>query len=198
VGEGAPLRKLAGTDKLEAEFHPQTFAARAEAGYRFATPWLAVTPYSALQVTSFHLPAYAESATSGSNQFALSYASQTTTDWRTELGARLDKSFLVADRFFTLRGRLAWAHDSDTDSPVSAACQMLPGASFTVNGAEPAADGFSLAGSFEREFSGTTRCPSASALRPRPARRQSHDGKGTVRNACDASQCPLLALGSSL
>jgi len=171
---------VAGTDKLEAEFHPQTIAARMEGGYRFATPWLGVTPYGALQVTSFHLPAYAESATSGSNQFALSYASQTTTDWRTELGTRLDKSFLVADGLFTLRGRLAWAHDSNTDRPVSAAFQTLPGASFTVNGAEPAADGvlvsagaqmhwgngFSLAGSFEGEFSGTT---------------QSYAGKGTLR-----------------
>jgi uncharacterized protein with beta-barrel porin domain len=171
---------VAGADKLEAEFHPQTFAARAEAGYRFATPWLGVTPYSALQVTSFHLPAYAESATSGSNQFALSNASQTTTDWRTELGARLDKPFLVADGLFTLRGRLAWAHDSNTDRPVSATFQTLPGASFTVNGAEPAADGvlvsagaqmhwsngFSLAGSFEGEFSGTT---------------QSYAGKGALR-----------------
>jgi uncharacterized protein with beta-barrel porin domain len=180
VGDGAPLRKVAGADKLEAEFHPQIFAARA--GYRFATPWLGVTPYCALQVTSFQLPAYAESATSGGNQFALSYVSQTTTDWRTELGARLDKSFVGADRLFTLRGRLAWAHDSDTDRPVSAAFQTLPGASFTVNGAEPAADGvlvsagaqmhwgngFSLAGSFVGEFSGTT---------------QSRGGKGTVRYA---------------
>jgi len=162
---------VAGTDKLEAQFHAQTFAARLEGGYRFATRWLGVTPYGALQVTSFHLPSYAESAVSGSNQFALSYASQTTTNLRSELGARLDKSFLVADGLLTLRGRLAWAHDSNTDRPASATFQALPGASFTVNGAQPAADGalvsagaqmrwrngFSLAGSFEGEFSRTTR-----------------------------------------
>jgi uncharacterized protein with beta-barrel porin domain len=51
-------------------------------------------------------------------EFALSYASQTVTDLRTELGARADKSFLVPDGRFTLRGRLAWAHDSDTDRAI--------------------------------------------------------------------------------
>jgi outer membrane autotransporter protein len=173
---------VAGTDKLEAEFHAQTFAARLEGGYRFATPWLGVTPYGALQVTSFHLPSYAEHATSGSNQFALAYDSETTTNWRTELGARLEKSFLVTGGLLTLRTRLAWAHDSNTDRPAVATFQTLPGASFTVNGAEPAADGalvsvgaqmrwcngFSLASSFEGEFSGTT---------------QSYAGKSTLRYA---------------
>jgi outer membrane autotransporter protein len=171
---------VAGTDKLEADFNAQTFAARAEAGYRFATPWIGVTPYGALQVTSFRLPSYAEHATSGSDQFALSYNSQTTTNWRTELGARFDKAFPVTDGLLTLRSRLAWVHDSNTDRPATATFQALPGATFTVNGAAPAADGalvsagvemrwrngFSLAGSFEGEFSGTT---------------QSYAGKGTLR-----------------
>jgi outer membrane autotransporter protein len=168
------------TDNLEAEFHAQTFAARGETGYRFATPWVGVTPYAALQATSFHQPGYAENATSGSDTFALSYNSQTTTDWRTELGARFDKPFLLANGLLTLRSRLAWAHDSDTDRTATAAFQTLPGAAFTVGGAEPAADsalvsagaelrlrgGLSLAANFEGEFSDTT---------------QSYAGKGTLR-----------------
>ena len=176
---------VSGTDKLTANYKASTFAARAEAGYRFA-PWpiatFGVTPYAALQVTSFHLPGYRESATSGSSTFALSYNAQTTTNVRTELGARFDKPFLVADGLLTLRSRLAWAHDSNTDRPVTAAFQALPGASFTVNGARPAADaalvsagaemawlnGLSLAGTFEGEFSNTT---------------QTYAGKGTVRYA---------------
>jgi outer membrane autotransporter protein len=171
---------ISGTDDLEAEFHAQTFAARLEGGYRFATPWLGVTPYAALQATSFHQPSYAESATSGSSTFALSYNSQTTTNWRTELGVRFDQSFGVTGGLLTLRSRIAWAHDSDTDRAVTAAFQALPGAAFTVNGAAPAADsalvsagaemrwanGFSLAASFEGEFSDTT---------------QSYAGKGTLR-----------------
>lgn len=80
----------------------------------------------------------------------------------------------------TLRGRLAWAHDSNTNRLVNAAFQTLPGAAFTVNGARPAADsalvggraemkwrnGLSLAGTIEGEFSRST---------------QTYTGKGTVR-----------------
>ena len=44
---------ISGTDQLEANFKAQTFAARGETGYRFATPWAGVTPYAALQATSF-------------------------------------------------------------------------------------------------------------------------------------------------
>ena len=176
---------VSGTDKLTANYKANTFVGRGEMGWRFA-PWptlaFGITPYAALQVTSFRLPSYSESATSGSNQFALSYSAQTTTNVRTELGARVDKPFLVDDGLLTLHSRLAWAHDSNTDRPVTAAFQTLPGASFTVNGAQPAANaalvtagaemtwlnGFSLAGTFEGEFSSST---------------QSYAGKGTVRYA---------------
>ena len=68
----------------------------------------------------------------------------------------------------TLRSRLAWAHDFDPDRAVTAIFQALPGASFVVNGARPDPDsalvsagverkwlnGFSLAATFEGEFSG--------------------------------------------
>lgn len=176
---------VSGVDKLTANYKASTFAARAEAGWRFA-PWpvasVGVTPYAGLQVTRFRLPGYSETATSGSNTFALSYSAQTTTNVRSELGARVDKLFMRDDGLFTLRGRLAWAHDSNTDRPVTAAFQALPGSTFTVNGAKPAADaalvsagaemqwlnGFSLAGTLEGEFSSTTR---------------SYAGKGTVRYA---------------
>jgi autotransporter-associated beta strand protein len=171
---------IAGTDRLEADFHAQTFSARGETGYRFATPWLGATPYGAVQVTSFFLPSYGERATSGSAQFALSYSSETTTNVRTELGARFDKTFMVTDGLFRLLGRLAWVHDSNTDRAASAAFQTLPGAVFSVSAAEPAADaallsigaemnwrnGISLAANLDGEFSSTT---------------QSYAGKTTLR-----------------
>lgn len=169
-----------GTDILHAEFNAHTFAARGETGYRVNTAFADLIPYAALQVTSFKLPGYGETATSGSNQFALTYASQTTTNLRTELGARTNKSFRVHDGIFSLRGRAAWAHDSNTDRPVTATFQTLPSATFTVNGAQAAANsallsagaemkwrsGIVLAGTFEGEFSNTT---------------QSYAGKGTIR-----------------
>ena len=80
----------------------------------------------------------------------------------------------------TLRGRAAWAHDYDLDRTIAATFQTLPGASFVVNGAAQAPssalvtgsaemkwlNGFSLAATFEGEFSDVTR---------------SYAGKGVVR-----------------
>jgi uncharacterized protein with beta-barrel porin domain len=169
---------LAGLDELQARFRADTFSGRFEGGYRFTTPMVGLTPYGAVQVTSFLLPNYAEQALAGSPQFALNYASQTTTDTRTEIGLRTDKSFALQDSMLTLRGRAAWAHDFDPDRAVTALFQALPGASFVVNGARPDADsalvsagierkwlnGFSLAGTFEGEFSGNVNSYSGKAI----------------------------------
>ena len=159
---------LAGTDLLQGRFRADTFSGRFEGGYRFATPFVGITPYGAAQVISFSLPAYAEQTLAGTGMFALNYAAETTTDTRTELGLRSDKSFAIQDAMLTLRGRAAWAHDYSPDRAVTALFQSLPGASFVVNGARPDADsalvsagaemkwlnGFSLAATFEGEFSG--------------------------------------------
>jgi uncharacterized protein with beta-barrel porin domain len=77
----------------------------------------------------------------------------------------------MPDAIFTLRGRFAWAHDFNTDRNIAATFQTLPGASFVVNGAAQAHDaalttasaevkwlnGFSVAATFEGEFSNVTR-----------------------------------------
>jgi fibronectin-binding autotransporter adhesin len=161
---------LPGGDVLQARFRAETFSGRFEGGYRFATPFAGVTPYVAAQAISFNLPAYAEQVLGGAGLFALNYAAQTTTATRTELGLRTDKSFAVQNGIFTLRGRAAWAHDYNNDRAVTAVFQALPGASFVVNGARANPDGallsagaemkwlngFSLAATFEGEFSGNT------------------------------------------
>jgi uncharacterized protein with beta-barrel porin domain len=176
---------VAGTDMLRAQFNANAFSGRAEGGYRFATPWVGgvgITPYAAGQFVTFDLPAYAEQAIAGVNTFALSYAGKSVTDTRSELGLRTDKSFAMQSGIFTLRGRAAWAHDFNTDRSITPTFQTLPGASFVVNGAAPAHDsalvtasaemkwlnGFSLAGTFEGEFSNVT---------------TSYAGKGVVRYA---------------
>jgi uncharacterized protein with beta-barrel porin domain len=173
---------ISGTDKLHASFKAQALTARLEGGWRYATPFAGVTPYAAVQSTSFFMPAYGETATSGSNQFALSYASKTTTNVRTELGAKFDKAMLVQGGVFTLTNRTAWAHDSNTDSSASATFQSLPGATFTTGGAQPSPNGalvslgaemtwhngWSIAGLLDGEFSRTT---------------TGYTGKGTVRYA---------------
>lgn len=106
-----------------------------------ATPFVNVTPYVALQATTFYLPGYNETATAGINQFALGYAPQNVTATRSELGSRFDKAYLLNEgSIFTLRSRLAWAHDYNQSSTATATFQALPGTTFTVNGAQPAAD----------------------------------------------------------
>jgi autotransporter-associated beta strand protein len=174
--------RAVGADRLQGRFNANAFSGRLEGGYRFATPWMGLTPYAAAQVTTFNLPNYGETAITGVNTFALSYASKTATSTRSELGLRTDKSFAVNDAILTLRGRAAWAHDYNTDRSVAATFQALPGTSFTVNGAAPARDaalttasaemsfvgGLLLAATFESEFSDVTR---------------SYAGKGVVRYA---------------
>jgi uncharacterized protein with beta-barrel porin domain len=171
---------IAGVDQLHAEFNANAFSGRLEGGYRFATPWLGITPYAAAQVTTFDLPAYAEAALSGTNNFALGHAAKSVTDPRSELGLRTDRFYAMQNGVLTLRGRLAWAHDFDTDRNIAATFQALPGASFVVNGAAQAHDaalttasaemkwtnGWSAAATFEGEFSNVT---------------TSYAGKGVVR-----------------
>jgi autotransporter-associated beta strand protein len=176
---------VAGTDLLRAQFNANAFSGRVEGGNRFLTPWfggVGITPYAAGQFVTFDLPAYAEQAIAGANTFALSYASTSVTDTRSELGLRTDKSFAMQNGILTLRGRAAWAHDFNTDRSITPTFQTLPGASFVVNGAAPAHDsglvtasaemkwlnGFALAGTFEGEFSNVT---------------TSYAGKGVVRYA---------------
>jgi autotransporter-associated beta strand protein len=172
----------AGFDRLHAEFNANAWSGRVEGGYRFAMSWIGITPYAAGQFTTFDLPAYAEQVLAGTGTFALNYAAKQATDSRSELGVRTDRSFAMQNGILTLRGRLAWAHDFNTDRNVSAVFQTLPGASFIVNGAAQARDsalttasaelrwlnGWSAAATFEGEFSNVS---------------SSYAGKGSVRYA---------------
>jgi len=176
---------VAGLDRLHAEFSANAWSGRIEAGRRFVLPWvggLGVTPYAALQATAFDLPSYTETAAAGATTFALAYSGKTATTTRSELGLRGDKAFIVDDAVLTLRGRAAWAYDFNSDRNITATFQTLPGASFVVDGAAQARyaalttvsaemkwiNGWSVAASFEGEFSDVSR---------------SYAGKGVVRYA---------------
>ena len=130
---------VAGTDKLESQFDAQSFGARAEGGYRFATLAGGVTPYAALQVQNFRTPAHSETAVTGSNTFALAYDASSTTVTRFELGSWFDRLFIVPDgSVLAIRTRVAWANDHSNGGSVSALFQTLPGSSFSVDGAKAA------------------------------------------------------------
>ncbi|MGJ4893303.1 autotransporter outer membrane beta-barrel domain-containing protein [Bradyrhizobium sp. HKCCYLRH3099] len=175
----------AGTDHLSAAFNANAYSGRVELGSRFVAPWIGgigLTPYGAVQVTALDLPGYAERTVSGSGAFALAYAARTSTDTRTELGLRTDKSYVMQDAVLTLRGRTAWAHDFNPNRTAAATFQALPAASFVVNGAAQASEaalssasaelkwtnGWAAGVTFESEYSNVTR---------------SYAGKGVVRYA---------------
>ena len=167
-------------DHLTARFNAQSFGARVETGYRFASFFGGVTPYAAIQAQGFRTPSYSETDVNGGG-FALAYNARSATDTRSELGARFDR--VVAfnpTALLALRARLAWAHDSVSDPALAPVFQALPGASFIVNGAAPAknsalasagaelrfANGVSLLGKFDGEFA---------------AHSSTYAGTGTVR-----------------
>ncbi|WP_299805780.1 autotransporter outer membrane beta-barrel domain-containing protein [Tardiphaga sp.] len=159
---------VAGTDTLQADFNAQNFGGRVEGGYRIAIPVAVnVTPYAAVQVQGFRTPSYGETAIAGSAQFALNYEARTATAVRTELGGRIDKTWLAAGgSVFSVFGKAAWAHDEVSDPRLNVSFISLPMASFAVNGATPARDlalttagvewrfgnGISVMAKFEGEF----------------------------------------------
>jgi fibronectin-binding autotransporter adhesin len=154
-------------ERLRADFIARGFGGRIETGYRVAWDGFGITPYGAAQVQNFRTPAYSELGNGTPGTFALSYAAQTTVATRTELGTKWDTTLaLDGGNVMILRARAAWAHDFNTDRRIGAVFQILPGASFTVDGAAPSSDsalasaaaelklasGWSLTGKFDGEF----------------------------------------------
>jgi len=174
---------VAGLDQLRAQFNANAWSGRLEGGYRYVVPYFGgfgLTPYAAVQATTFSLPGYAENAVVGSNQFALAYNSKSVTNTRTELGLRTDKSYAMQGGILTLRGRTAWAHDFNPDRSIAATFQTLPGSTFVVNGAGQASD--SLLSSSAIEFKWTNGWSAAGTIESEYSRvTTSYAGKGVVR-----------------
>ena len=134
---------VAGPDALTASFNAQNFGGRLEGGYRVpAAAAFNVTPYAAVQAQTFHSPGYSETGTLGApDPFALTFNAQSATVVRTELGSRFDKTFAQADAStVNLFGRVAWAHDWQSNPNLTATFIGLPTATFVVNGAAPPTD----------------------------------------------------------
>lgn len=136
-----------------ASFDAQSYGGRLEAGWRFASPLVAVTPYAAVTAQWFDTPAYSETSPSG--LFGLNYASRGATDTRGETGARFDRSVaLDSGTALILRAKLAYAHDWISDPSLPATFQVLPGASFIVSGAAPTRDSGLASVGAELRFAG--------------------------------------------
>ena len=113
---------VAGSDHLHAQFNANAYSGRVEGGYRFATPWMGVTPYAAGQFTTYGLPAYAEQALAGTDAFALNYAAKDVTASRTELGVRTDRSFAMQRRVSSLCAAASPGRMISTPTAMSRRC----------------------------------------------------------------------------
>lgn len=167
-------------ERLRGTYMASVLSGRIEAGWRIDTQFAGVTPYAAAQAISYRTPSYLEQDNGAIDSFALGYAGRDVTATRSELGLRLDRTTVMGDTLFTLRGRAAWAHNFDTARNAAASFLSLPGAGFIVNGAAMAPDaalvsagaeiawrnGLALAAAFEGEFSDNV---------------TSYAGKGSVR-----------------
>jgi fibronectin-binding autotransporter adhesin len=176
-------RNSFGGDHVNASFTAQSYGGRLEAGYRYPLRGVSVIPYAAVQAQAFRTPSYSETDLSGGS-FALSYGAATTTDVRSEFGARFEGLTALSNGMpLTWRARAAWAHDWVDNPTLTATFLAAPpgsGAGFTVTGASPAHDSalvsvgaelritrsLSLGANFDGEFASGS---------------QTYSGKATVR-----------------
>jgi outer membrane autotransporter protein len=155
-------------DTLNASFNAQNFGGRLEAGVVAWSMPFQVIPYAAVQAQSFRSAAYSETGSlAAPDPFALSFAAQTATAVRSELGSRFNQVFAQADgSSVDLFSRAAWAHDWQSNPNLTATFIGLPAATFVVNGAAPPKDlalvtsgaewrwrnGWAIMGKFDGEF----------------------------------------------
>ncbi|WP_322894266.1 MULTISPECIES: ice-binding family protein [unclassified Yoonia] len=135
---------IAGFDQLRGETEANHFAAHVEAGYHMGI----FTPFVGLRAQSFRTDAYAETATTGVDTYALSYAAHTTHSLRSELGvdmqwARED----ISGRATTLGLRAAWAHEFRNDDPALGSLVTTPALNFPASGATRDSDSLLLSAS---------------------------------------------------
>ena len=96
-----------------------------------------------MQPAQLWTPAIAElsfAQSGGPGVFALNYQSQATTSLPTFLGAQLDAETMLDSRPFKAWIRAAWVHEFLADRSVTAGFTVLPGSTFTVDGARAASN----------------------------------------------------------
>ncbi|MBY0318932.1 MAG: autotransporter domain-containing protein [Reyranella sp.] len=104
---------------------------------------VAVTPFVALQPAQLWTPGMTETSSAqsgGSGVFGLTYQPQATTSLPSFLGAQVDAQTEISGRPLTAWVRASWVHEFLTARNVTAGFQVLPGTSFTVDGARAASD----------------------------------------------------------
>ena len=110
---------------------------------RFDGGALGLTPFAAVQPAVLWTPGISESsvtATGAPGVFALNYQAQSTGSLPTFLGVQLDATTELNARPLTGWIRASWVHEFMTSRSVTAGFTVLPGSTFTVDGARAASD----------------------------------------------------------
>ncbi|HUO02133.1 MAG TPA: autotransporter-associated beta strand repeat-containing protein [Rhizomicrobium sp.] len=125
---------VSGTDDLTGKAAAGIYGARYEMGGEFG--WL--IPYVALQDQLVMAPAYSETASSGSDNFALSYLSHNTNIPGAELGVRQNANIPLDPNWsLDFTDRLAWRDQITGTWNARAAYANVTGSDFSSYGAEP-------------------------------------------------------------
>jgi uncharacterized protein with beta-barrel porin domain len=149
--DGNATRVIAGigsTETAKSSAVSSQLAGRLEVGRPFEVTkfdggQFGVTPFVALQPAQLWTPATVESSVAqsgGPGVFALSYQAQGTTSLPTFLGAQLDAETMLDARPFKAWMRAAWVHEFLPDRGVTAGFTVLPGSTFSVDGARAASN----------------------------------------------------------
>ncbi|MBS0473227.1 MAG: autotransporter-associated beta strand repeat-containing protein [Proteobacteria bacterium] len=122
---------VSGTDTLQGKVTARMIGGRYETGAQLG--W--IMPYVAVQDVLFDTPKYTETALSGSDGFALTFAGQTTNYANAELGLRQRVDVHLDDWTLNLSDRLAWKLNMSGIPAAEAAFAALPDSTFTSYGA---------------------------------------------------------------
>ena len=185
--DGSATRSIAGignTETAKSSAVSSQLAGRIEVGRpfevgQFERAQFGVTPFAAFQPAQLWTPGYLgierDRKTGAPGVFALNYQPQATTSLPTFLGAQLDAETEINARPLTGWLRAAWVHEFLTDRGVTAGFTVLPGSSFTVDGARAASDAARLDFGVKvrrRQPDVAVRQRQCRALRPRPEPRR--------------------------
>jgi uncharacterized protein with beta-barrel porin domain len=149
--DGTATRSIVGigtTETAKSSGVSSQLAGRVEVGRafelgQFSGGQFGVTPFAALQPAQLWLPGVAETSVTASGApgvFALSYQPQATTSLPSFLGAQVDLQTELDAKPLKAWLRAAWVHEYLTSRSVTAGFTVLPGSSFTVDGARAASN----------------------------------------------------------
>jgi outer membrane autotransporter protein len=129
---------LGGIEEEKGRFSSDEWISRFEAGYKYRTPDVNVTPFAGYQLATLSNSSFSEFSTGVAG---LHVNSQTIDSDKTFLGVQFDTKTVAGDGWvLTPYARLSWEHEFNTDRSLTASLLALPGSGFTVYGASAAAD----------------------------------------------------------